>query len=254
MSGFCRTIFSGKFYLRHYLAAVMDYLNSKKKEADRFLREKNVYQFLDFWNMVGILLLLVLFLIVFTSIVYFNQSILTGALVVVTGVYVFTTFNQMREARKQTLFRPVQSEVGYSAEHDAKVPGIRNFGSETAFHIELLASLEPDEDDKTTITRRISKWESPTTLGPDEFEPVIQDTENFKDNLNDLEGGQLSLYYAYSTASVPRVPSNEEELLDKDLIELQKEYPEPTSFDVKTLQEQYFPEKQVTHDAPTPSG
>lgn len=232
----------------------MGYLNSKKKEVDRFLREKNVYSFLDFWNIAGTILIMILFIIVGTSIVYFNQSILTGALVVVTGVYVFTTFNQMREARKQTLFRPVQPEVEYSAEHDAEVPGIRNFGSETAFHIELLASLESDEDDKPAVTRRISKWESPTTLGPDEFEPVIQDTKNFKDDLNDLEGGQLSLYYAYSTASVPRVPSNEEELLDKDLIELQKEYPEPTSFSVKTLQGQCFPEKQVTRDAPTPSG
>ena len=101
----------------------MDFLNNKKKEADRFLREKNVYPFLDFWNKVGIVLLLVLSLIVGTSIVYFNQSILTGALVIVTGVYVFTTFNQMREARKQTQFRPVQPDIDYSAEHDAEVPG-----------------------------------------------------------------------------------------------------------------------------------
>lgn len=230
----------------------MGYLDRKKKEADRFLREKNVYQFLDFWNKFGISLLLILTLVVIVSIVLFNQSILTGALVVVTGVYVFTTFNQMREARKQTLFRPVQPDIDYSAEHDAEVPGIRNFGSEIAYGLELLASLEPDEDDEPTITRRIAKWKSPTTLDPDEFEPVIKDTENFKEDLDDLEEGQLSLYYAYSTASVPRVPSNEEELLEKDLPKLQKEYPEPTSFDASTLQERCFPEKQAIPDASAP--
>lgn len=230
----------------------MKYPKSKKKEVDRFLRGKNVYQFFDFWNKVGTILLLILSLIVAASIVYFDQNLLTGALVIVTGVYVFTTFNQMREARKQTLFRPVQPDIDYSAEHDVEVPGVRNFGGETAYGIELLAALEPDEDD-STITRRIAKWESPTTLEPDEFEPVIEDPKNFNGNLNDLEGGQLSLYYAYSTASVPRVPSNEETLLDKDITKLQKEYPEPTSFDVRTLQKRCFTEKQVTCDAPIPS-
>lgn len=225
---------------------MVDWKDKKKNAKDKV---RDVHQFLDFWNKVALVLITFL-LIVSIVLSYLNQSILTGILILVTGLYAFTTFIQMREARKQSYSRPVQPDIDYSAEHDAEVPGIRNFGSETAYSIEFLASLESSGDADPFKTREITKWESPTTLKPDEFEPVVEDIEKFEEKLHDIEEGQLSLYYAYSTASTHRIPPSEEELLDKNITEIQEKYPKPTSFDVGSLQERCFPKKtKMTNSA-----
>lgn len=219
----------------------MDKWDRKVKDV-----RKDVDSFFDFWNKVGLGGLIVLSLLVGAKVVLSGRGTLTGILIIVTGVYVFTTFNQMREARKRTYSRPVQRDIGYSEEHDAEVPGIRNYGSATAYDIEFLAALESDEKDDSIKMGEITKLESPTTLEPGEFEPVVEDMGKFEEKLiitSKLEGGQLSLYYAYSTPSVHRIPPDENELLAKDLEGLQEKYPQPTSFDAESLLARCFPEE-----------
>ncbi len=43
----------------------------------------------------------------------------------------------MRVVREQTRSHPIQRDIHKSDEYDAEVPGLRNFGTETAYNIEF---------------------------------------------------------------------------------------------------------------------
>lgn len=215
-------------------------LHQKKREA---------LEFFDFWNGFFAIIIGSLMLGAVLGTILFPNDILTAVLVVITGIYAFATIIQMREARRQGQYSPLQPDVEYVEEVDNDLPGLKNFGDESIHGFECIAVLESGDKCTQDITRKITKWEEPTSIPPGEFEPVVANREKFKNELREtakFDDGQLSLYYAYSTPSSGRTPADaeeQEELLNRGVEELQKDYSVPKKFDANSLYERCFPEK-----------
>lgn len=90
-------------------------------------------------------------------------------LVLLTAAYVLTSFNEMREARKNRRNHEASPVLPYFENDEAwdfKVPKLHNFGSSPAVMFQLLARVE-GIDGGPKIIRRIKSFEDSVNLDPE---------------------------------------------------------------------------------------
>lgn len=195
--------------------------------------KSDLRHFLDRWNLLFVLLVsgISLFLLVEKGIT--SSTILA----IFTSVYVFTSFNQMREMRKNTGKNPIQPDFEYDEEIGFEVPVLRNFDTTPALEFELLAIF--DSYKGTHEVRRIEKLDKPYNLRSEETIRIMD--ENLKEFIQNNEsrgiedGAEIRFYYAFTMLNRPRSPSGESNLLEKDLNELQESYPNAKSLDLSKV-------------------
>lgn len=179
---------------------------------------------------------------------YFQESVpKTGKLLVLfTAVYVLTSFNQMREARKNRRNYEGSPLLPYFENDDEwgfKVPKLRNFGASPAVMFQLLAQIEGN-DGKCEEVLRIESSDNPVNLNPEQSITLMND--ELADLLENSEGwsedADLKLYYGFD--SIHAGASSHAPGLSKSLGDLELEHPNPKSMKIQELRE-YFDERRT---------
>lgn len=162
-------------------------------------------------------------------------------LVLFTAAYVLTSFNQMREARKNRVTyegTPVQPHFEYSEEWGFKVPYLRNFGYSPAVSFQALAQIEYVEGGSKTVKEH-KRRQDPVNLDPgqqielmnQELVEMLEAPEEFPEDV------ELSLYYGHDSIHSGATPVAAGR--DKTLKELVREYPNPRSIKLAEIQACY---------------
>lgn len=200
--------------------------------------KKDVRTFFGLWNILGSIGIIGLFAwTIFLPLLQGDIPETNQILVLLTAVYVLTSFNQMRAARENRQNHeasPVQSYYGYDESWGFKVPKLTNFGSTPAVSFQLLAQVEGIGDDPLEV-KRIERYEDPVNLDPgkdislmsDDLVEMLESPDSWSDE------AELNLYYGFEsihTGTAPHAPG-----LGKSLNELEEEYPNPKSFQLEEI-------------------
>lgn len=162
---------------------------------------EDIFSFLDKWNAAGLVVIAVL--VVWNIWPPISVPETNQILVLLTAMYVLTSFNQMREVRRNRPnyeARPVQPYFEYDESWGFEVPMVRNFGSSPAVLFQLLAQVEGIEDEPFDV-ERIERYEDPVNLNPGEEIPLMNDI--LADKLENADGwsdeAKMNLYYGFES-------------------------------------------------------
>ena len=172
----------------------------------------DVERFFDWWNLLGVILLLILFGTLLTGSIWIPQTSIgpEAGILILTGVYAFTAFNQMRESR----WTRRQGEGMALRPHFTTTPDgtelvLQNFGEGSALDLRLRAVLK-SQDGKQQYD--LVSEDDTVHLQQGEYCLVFRDELA---SLNDIDSklysapdAKLEFYYTWEATNGRQYPSD----------------------------------------------
>jgi len=175
----------------------------------------DTWSFFDWWNLAGLAALLILILIQLTDYTWPLQADIgtQDGILILTGAYAFTAFNQMRESRwSRKQGEGMALRPHFVDETDGSVLSLYNFGEGAALDLRLKIILSGSEyDEKLDVVSE----EDSIHLPENDYITIPLDC---LDGLNDPESdlredsnAVLEFYYTWESTTGRQYPSGMEE-------------------------------------------